>query len=169
MSIILHPFGPADFDRLISWIADEKSLLQFAGPILKYPLTREQLQHYLEDPDRQAFAVAEGETGKIIGHSEIYHAGTALPRLCRLFIGEKSYRGRGYGKALVEKLLEICFSNEHTRAVELNVYSWNLPAIKCYEKVGFRFNPSGEKVFRVGEEEWLSQNMVIWRRDVLEM
>jgi RimJ/RimL family protein N-acetyltransferase len=38
---------------------------------------------------------------------------------------------------VVNLLLVYVFSNLNRTEVELNVFDWNITAIKCYEKVGF--------------------------------
>ena len=60
--IRLEPFATSDFNKLISWVDSEEDLIQFAGPIFKFPLTERQLEKYLEDKSRFAFKVIETES-----------------------------------------------------------------------------------------------------------
>ncbi len=55
--IFLHEFTHKDFENLISWVNNEKELIQFAGPIFSFPLTKEQLNDYLKDPNRYPFKI----------------------------------------------------------------------------------------------------------------
>jgi len=50
---------------------------------------------------------------------------------------EPVYRGQGVNKLIIEKLVE--WSREKgLKEIRLQVYSDNLPALRAYEKVGFR-------------------------------
>ena len=44
---------------------------------------------------------------------------------------------------------------------ELNVFDWNIEAIKCYEKVGFVINPDKKNERRIKDEIWTAINMSI--------
>jgi RimJ/RimL family protein N-acetyltransferase len=54
-----------------------------------------------------------------------------------LFIGEASMRGKGYGTDAIEVLLRICFEELDMHKVSLDVFSYNEPAVRLYEKLGF--------------------------------
>jgi len=50
---------------------------------------------------------------------------------------EPVYRGQGVNKLIIEKLVE--WSREKgLKEIRLQVYSDNLPAMRAYEKVGFK-------------------------------
>lgn len=53
-------------------------------------------------------------------------------------IGDKSYWGRGYGTDATEVLVRYGFYELNLNRIELQVYSYNLRAIRSYEKLGFR-------------------------------
>lgn len=158
--IKLEPFTKVDFNRLISWIDSEEDLIQFAGPAFTFPLTEYQLQKYLENKNSKPFKIIEQSSQKVIGHCEIYLAETSA-KLCRILIGEKSFRGKGLGLEIVDRLLEKCFKEFNYSLVELNVYDWNTGAIKCYKKAGFVVNPQKSKTIEVNNKTWTSINMFI--------
>ena len=163
--IALEPFGPEDFDRLISSVDSKESLVQFAGSYFDYPLTRDQLRSYLQDELRTIFRVLELESGAIIGHAEIFEVEEQMLRLCRVLIFEEELRGKGYGQEIIKQLLQKGFARPKVDVVELNVYKHNLPAIRCYEKCGFRRNPSGDKRIVIDEVEWISLNMILTKKE----
>ena len=158
--IRLGPFAKADFNKLISWVDSEEDLIQFAGPIFKFPLTERQLEKYLEDKNRFAFKVIETDPEQTIGHCEIYLT-EETAKLCRILIGEKSFRGKGLGLQIVNDLLEISFAHFDRPFIELNVYDWNVGAIKCYEKAGFAINKNKTSIIEVKGMLWNSLNMTI--------
>lgn len=95
--ITLQHFTDKDFDTLISWVDSEKELIQFAGPIFKFPLTVEQLIDYLKDHNRHPFKIVLKSSNLSIGHCEAYKTINDTVRLCRIIIGNKIYRGQVLG------------------------------------------------------------------------
>ncbi|MFT3902849.1 MAG: GNAT family protein [Niabella sp.] len=164
-SIKLETFSEADFDTLISWVKDEKELIQFAGPIFNFPLTKEQLHYYLADPKRHVFKVIHNKTNTVIGHCEVYKGNGQTCRLCRILIGNKIFRGKGYGTLLVKLLTEWSFEKLNVNSVDLNVYDFNTSAIKCYENAGFKRTGINEVTTQVNHETWYSYSMTISRED----
>lgn len=63
-------------------------------------------------------------------------------------------RGKGIGSELITKLIEYGFNTLKKERIILNVYSWNVGAIKCYEKVGFSKSEKPIKIVEVGNEKW---------------
>lgn len=55
-----------------------------------------------------------------------------------IVIGEKAYWNRGYGTEAVRTALRYAFFELGLNRVELETFSFNRRAIRCYEKVGFR-------------------------------
>ncbi len=153
----LEKFSENDFDNLISWIISKEDLIQFAGSIFDFPLSKEQLKKYILDPNVEAYKVMYENNH--IGHAEINVSENTSPKLCRILIGNSNYRGKGLGQKIVESLLEICKDKYGSTVVELNVFDWNENAIRCYEKVGFQFNREKQKEIIVNGKKWLSINM----------
>ncbi len=164
--IKLGPFTKSDFTRLISWIDNLEELVQFAGPNFSFPLATDQLEKYLADENSIVFKVIETRSNKTIGHCEIYKFESSA-KLCRILIGEKAYRGKGLGVEVVNLLLEKSFLHLNYSLAELNVYDWNISAIKCYEKSGFKINKDKTKTILVDGKPWTSLNMIITKTEWL--
>src|SRR5690606_28550895 len=111
-------------------------LIQFAGPIFSFPLTRDQLHKYLSDTDRSVFKIVN-EDGEVIGHCEAYDAKNTEVRLCRVLVGEPEFRGKGLGGIIINALANYAFMVMNASVASLNVFDWNVGAIRCYEKAGF--------------------------------
>jgi|SRR4051812_35671921 len=156
----LQQFNKTDFSRLISWIDSEEMLMQFAGGIFKFPLTQEQLADYLQDEKRIAFKVVTVDKDEVIGHAEVLKMDDMSVKICRVLIGDLSLRGKGYGQELMKKLVTFATKKLNATSIELNVYDWNVSAIKCYEKVGFKINSSKSKMVKFNEIEWFAVNMI---------
>jgi RimJ/RimL family protein N-acetyltransferase len=169
--IELKPFNKNDFQRLINWSSTEVILIQFAGPIFKFPLTIEQLENYVNARDRLPFKVIDSKTQDIIGHAEILSTcDSKTLKICRILIGDESKRGKGFGQKIIEELLKICFIDKKMNTVELNVFNWNTGAIMCYEKIGFKINPSKSFKSEVDGNIWTALNMIIeireWKNEI---
>ncbi|MBK8027449.1 MAG: GNAT family N-acetyltransferase [Chloroflexi bacterium] len=53
-------------------------------------------------------------------------------------IGDRDYRGHGYGSDALRLILNYAFSELALRRVSLTVMDYNTAAIKAYERVGFQ-------------------------------
>jgi RimJ/RimL family protein N-acetyltransferase len=157
--ISLENFSEDDFEKLISWISNEEDLIQFAGSIFNFPLTKEQLNDYIKIPGVNAYKVIFENIH--IGHAEINLTENNPPKLCRILVGDKNFRGKGLCQQIVNSLLNICKEKFNSKIVELNVFEWNESAIRCYEKVGFQFNREKQKEIVVDNKKWISINMII--------
>ena len=159
----LEKFERSDFDRLISWIDSEESMIQFSGPIFNYPITHEQLEKYSSADNRLAYKVIDTETNEVIGHAELnnisYHHKNA--RVCRVLVGDKDNRNKGFGKAIIKELVRIGFEELKLHRLDLGVYDFNKQAIKCYQNCGFEIEGLMRDSSRVGETYWSSYNMSI--------
>lgn len=100
--IRLEKFTADDFEQFISWMDTEKFMYQFGGASFSFPVSVEQLQHYIADPGHRIYRVVDSETNKVIGHGSISHhnAKNKSARLCRILIAEEQDRSKGYGRQL---------------------------------------------------------------------
>lgn len=161
--ITLHHFTPDDFQRLMGWIESEKFLTQFAGQIFEYPLTEEQLKKYYNTLNRKVFTVKLQETNTIIGHCELGNIDLKhrSATLCRLLIGEKTLRGKGFGQETVLETLRYGFEELGLHRIEVNVFSFNKGAIELYKKMGFKEEGVMRDYCRVQNEYWSCLKMSI--------
>lgn len=177
--IYLKPFIPDDYDFLNSWISNEHELIQFSGGIFQYPIDREQIKEYLNDSVRYSFKVIFTESydngllnTQIIGMAEIYRENNETAKLCRVLIGHPDMRDKGLGKKIIRLLLNKAFDDMACEYVHLNVYDWNVGAIKCYEQVGFVKNPLINQHVMVDGKQWTTINMSIdkcrWKSVIYE-
>jgi RimJ/RimL family protein N-acetyltransferase len=172
----LEPFGEEDFSRLLRWIDSRELLIQWAGPLLfHYPLDRSQLQCYLQnstgmEPRSMIFRAVDGAQAAV-GHIELgainRENGTAS--VCRVFV-DPAHRGKGIARSMVHALLAISFRKLDLHRIELKVYSFNLPAIRCYEAAGFLKEGMLRESVRVADRYWDTVLMGIlrdeWERGV---
>ncbi|MEM7171338.1 MAG: GNAT family protein [Pseudomonadota bacterium] len=171
-AVRLEPFTTGDIDRLISWIGDRESLLQWAGPSFTFPLSRDQLVAHLDkasrpEADRLVFKVVSSGDGTTVGHIELsaINRDHRNARLSRVLIGPDSRRGQGLAAQALNQILKIAFDDYDLNRVELYVYDFNADAIHCYERAGFRPEGLLREVVRHGDDFWNVQVMGLLARD----
>ncbi|WP_299291150.1 GNAT family protein [uncultured Mucilaginibacter sp.] len=129
------------FHFLSRWITNADLLFQFAGTEFSYPITEKQIEHYQhKNPDR-SFYIGLNKENEAVAFGEIIPQENNIPRIGRLLIGNPADRGKGFGTSFIHLLLAECKKRFQTETVELFVLEDNLPAIHCYQKIGFRFSP----------------------------
>lgn len=158
--IRLEKFDKEDYNNLISWIDTEETLIQIAGRQMVFPVTKEQLDDSQNDKNRFAFSIINQETGKSIGHCELYLMENSA-RIDRVIIGDSSMKGKRLCGQIMNLLLEYGFNTLNQPVLELNVFDWNAAAIRCYEKAGLRKNIDKTMEFEINGKKWIAFNMSI--------
>ena len=133
----------SDIGRFVSWLNDPEvteNLLIF------WPLTMKQEEKWFEDlskkePAEQPLAIEiETENGwELIGNSSLQEIDW-LNRSAEvgIFIGNKTYWGKGYGSTAMKLMLQFGFNRLNLNRIYLHVFETNPRAIRSYEKVGFK-------------------------------
>jgi RimJ/RimL family protein N-acetyltransferase len=155
MRIEISPFESGDIETVVDWNRGTGSefLSQWAGTGYSYPLTRDQIWQKMSRLKEEGSIVrlfridADSETGKrMIGTVELNEMG--MPRksamVCRFLISPRE-RGMGYGTIALSSLTDLAFSDYNYKMLRLKVFVYNKPAIRCYEKAGYKI---------VGQEIW---------------
>src|SRR4030095_6852794 len=120
---------------------------------------REQLAKNISEPNRRAYAIMEVITGKMIAYAEIYVTTENIASLDKIIIGDPKMRGKGIGQQIMQQLLFISFVILGVEIATLNVFDWNTPAIKCYEKAGFIINKEKTRTLEFKGVSWNVLNM----------
>jgi len=141
---MLLPYSDDHFSLLEQWVPDKNILFQYSGTYFHYPLSKEQIQDYLEKYPERRFYIGHTQKHGPYAFGEIIPKGTQPPRLARLLIGDPDLRGKGLGQLFVKELIIEATRLFHSRALDLFVLANNFGAIRCYQKVGFHFLPEGD-------------------------
>ncbi|NOS86469.1 MAG: GNAT family N-acetyltransferase [Ignavibacteria bacterium] len=159
MSIIITYLNRNDLPELLKWAEDERTMLLWCGPVFDFPLTIEQLKSYFSEtqkpgPCRLIFKAVD-ENGKIAGMCELgaISRRNCSASICRVFV-DKASRGKGIADKLISFILEYGFTELELIRIELNVYTFNTPAINCYEKLGFKREGLKRKSTKFENEFW---------------
>ena len=153
--VALGPYHRALIPLLWKWENDLPLGPLSGDPMV--PLTLEAVEadydkHHKELPkDSATFAVYERATLRPIGKTGL----SAINHMHRtaelgIVIGEPDCRGKGYGTEATRLLLDYAFTTLGLHNVFLRVYAYNAPAIRAYEKAGFREIGRRRQAHRIG-------------------
>ena len=154
----LRDFQMRDMPHLLQAIVDEKMLMQFAGPAYVFPLTAAQVVVDLHADNVRVFSMVTA-ADVVVGHAQMQVLSDSV-LLRRILIWDGSWRGQGWGQHMVRQLLEVAFAMPEVKQARLNVFAWNTPAIRCYQRLGFVTSTEPAKTVSVAGETWQSVGMV---------
>jgi RimJ/RimL family protein N-acetyltransferase len=157
--VVLAPFARADVARLVAWTPDARFLAQWAGPTLSFPLDAAQFEPlFAQDaaaPSALAWQLVDAAHGRALGHAELARVDRAAATgfVSRVLVGDPAARGRGVGGAAIRAIERVARERLGLRELTLNVFTWNAPAIACYEREGFE-REDVHATLPVGDERW---------------
>lgn len=131
-----------DMVTLYRWFSDSEFLkyYDYYPPI---PQTKDEVnktfKDYTEKKESKVFGIKMVQNDSIIGiagFDDIIFENSVATLF--IGIGNSSLRGKGYGKETMNLLLNYGFNNMKLHRIQLNVLEFNFPAIKLYEKSGFK-------------------------------
>jgi len=134
----LSPIDTNDAEKFTEWLNDMELLVNFQlyNGIISLENERAFLTELSKDHN---YSIIDLETNELIGNCgflEIDYVNQIAET--GIFIGNKNYRNKGYGTEALSLLLDYGFKALNFHNVMLKVYEYNVPAIRCYEKVGFK-------------------------------
>ncbi|MBN2354393.1 MAG: GNAT family N-acetyltransferase [Spirochaetales bacterium] len=134
----LAPIDENDVSLYTAWFNDlevTRNLLAFSWS-LNEKHERETLEKISKDNN---YGIHDLGNDALIGGVGL-HDLDFLHRRCEIgvFIGDKSYWGKGFGTEALHLLARFAFDYLNIRNIMLRVFEFNERAIKCYQKVGFK-------------------------------
>lgn len=141
-NIFLTSFKEGHLTYLEEWYNDILFLRNF-DVISAFPKSLEELKSTIKDlkesSDKFIFAVNYIKQNKIIGitgfENILWNNGTAT---IYIGIGNDAFRSQGLGQEALYLTMEFGFEELNFHRIQLTVLSYNTPAIKLYEKLGFK-------------------------------
>jgi len=130
----------SDIPAFVRWFNDPE-VRQYLSMYLPLSQAQEErwFERQLEDESGHVFAIETAE-GIHIGNVGLHGIDWKNRKaFCGIVIGEKAYWNQGYGADALRALLRFGFEELNLHRVFLHVYDFNGRAIRCYEKVGFRY------------------------------
>lgn len=134
----LSPVDPGDYGLFTRWVneLDAAVGMIFLAGIIGEEKEEEVMKRLSEGLN---FAIVDSATDMPVGSCGIPVIDERNSH-CQvgIFIGDADKRGKGYGTEAMALLCDYAFCVLNMHSVSLRVYSYNKPAIRCYEKVGFK-------------------------------
>ena len=139
--IILDTINKEDMPSLYKWFSNTE-FLSIYDYVLPIPMSKDKVDKMISDYNEEnnsivlAIRTTEGNIIGLAGYDDIIKDN----QVATLFIGigDENYLGKGYGKEAIFELLNYGFNTLNLYRIQLNVLSFNTPAITLYEKVGFK-------------------------------
>jgi ribosomal protein S18 acetylase RimI-like enzyme len=135
----LQPATDDDFRSVISWIPDGTACKLWAGPLVRFPLSLENLKEKLQYRPENTYSLKD-DKDVLLGFGQILEKADARIHLARIIISP-SHRHKGIGKQLCRLLMEAGRRQHGECEFSLNVYAENAKARNLYIKLGFRQHP----------------------------
>ncbi len=151
----LREYRKEDIPLKLSYINDPE-ILKYVEPGIPYPVTLNEELRWFEAlsafRDSYRFAIETAADSNYIGDCGINSIDwkNSIASVA-IFIGNSACRGKGYGTEAMKLLVDFAFRQVNINKIRLNVYSFNVGAIKSYEKCGFKIEGVlRQELFREG-------------------
>ena len=156
-SMTIRPYEPSDFDAMRDWLPDARAHAMWCANRFAHPLEQDNFEAVLrENAARSGDApfVAVADDGRVCGFFCYALNPDTRVGLLKFVVVDPARRGIGLGRAMLKLALEHAFNDTGARSVRLNVFPENLPALRCYEALGFTVERIDPGAFRFGDEAW---------------
>lgn len=164
----LRPFIlDRDFNEIKNWISDERTHAMWCANLIKYPLEKGNFDYMMSEAAAMygdSPYVATTNAGKVVGFFCYSVNLDTNEGMLKFVMVHPSKRGKGLGKAMLQLANEYAFYITKVDTVQLNVFSENTRARRCYESVGFVERKTDVDVFSFKDESWGRCNMVIKKK-----
>lgn len=138
----LREYRKEDINMRLIYINDTDTARSLT-PEVPYPMTLQEEEKWFASinalGDTYKFAIETLSDNQFIGGCSINEVDWKNSiATVGIFIGNKDYRGKGYGTDTMKVLMDFIFMQMNINKIRIIVYSYNEAAIKCYEKCGFK-------------------------------
>ena len=161
----LRPYIPSkDFQYIAGWIDNERDHALWCANNFPYPVTAQAFHTFLKKTMEQWMAcpfVVTDDGGNRIGFFRYALNTESSEGFLASVIVDNKLRGKGYGREMIQLALQYAFEITGAELVQLNVFSENTEAKRCYERVGFAERYVEKDVFTYKDELWSRCNMTI--------
>lgn len=139
--IYLSPVSSEDVEKYTEWMNDFETTDYIGQSTKIYTIENERkfLEGCSEKEEGVTLGIVKLDDDKMIGNCGLKDINiVARTATLGIFIGEKEEKSKGYGQEAIKLLLDYGFNYLNLHEINLDVYSFNKRAIRCYEKVGFK-------------------------------
>lgn len=138
--LFLSPISVDDAEKYVCWMNDRSVTDGLGNTVMMTTIEGE--KEWIVNAGKKGdvnFAIVRKEDDELLGNCSLMNI-DRINRKCTIgiFIGDEKNRSKGYGNEALKLLLNYAFNFQNMHNVNLNVFSFNKRAIKCYEKIGFK-------------------------------
>ncbi len=136
--LYLSPRSSEDVELYTKWLNDFETT-DYIGKSRDF-ITLDGEKKYLEEPiEAYVFSIVTLDEDKMIGNISLEKIDHLNQRgTLGIFIGEKDYRGKGYGTEAIKLILDYGFNYLNLKNIKLDLMEFNERAYFCYKKCGFK-------------------------------
>lgn len=134
----LSPYSVEYTELFYQWVNDIDviSTMVLANKTISLETERQFIQQLSKEHN---YLIVDKQTDKVIGGFGFFDIDHINQKATvGIIIGDKTYWNKGFGTDALRTLCSFGFNFLNLHNIMLTVYSFNLKAIKCYEKVGFK-------------------------------
>jgi len=134
-----HLYNPLYFN----WLRDVDIVKSIYRIDYLIPLQFSEVEAYVhslfKSKNDALFAIYYSPENKFIGTLKVGHINwrSGLADI-GIMIGDKSYHGKGLSKEVIYLACKYCFEVLSLRKITAGTPEFNIPMIKCFEKIGFK-------------------------------
>tara|TARA_B100000212_G_C27310669_1_gene505586 strand:- start:194 stop:730 length:537 start_codon:yes stop_codon:yes gene_type:complete len=136
--ISLESIDAEHIEQLRNW-RNDPSLRKYFREYreISYEMQKKWFDKIASDQNQVNFSIKDKQTGKLIGHCGLYYINwRARHGEFGIYIGDKNYRGLGYGSDALRQLCKYGFEELNLNKIWCEVYSNNL-SLDMYRHIGF--------------------------------
>jgi len=142
MDIKLKDLQPSDKAHFFLWIKD-KDVIRYSLSKFQKMNSESEISHWFDQLllDKSSYnkAIVDNSKGKFIGYAGIAQISeTNLSGEYFIFIGDKSYHGRGVGSFVTKEIVKHGFQELGLNRLMLTVSEKNIGALKAYKHANFK-------------------------------
>ena len=132
----------SDLLTVLGWISGEHECRMWAGPNIRYPATPDTAWQDMEASDGNAYVLVDAAS-RVVGFGQVLSREGNVLHLGRLIV-DPGLRGKGVGRDLCVRLMDMGCASQPTEYVTLNVYESNRAAVRLYQSLGFEIKERGD-------------------------
>jgi len=148
---MIRPATPADIPGIVQLI---RALADYEKLSHQVVVDEARLREHLFGPRPYAEVLLAEDGAQLVGYALFFHTYSTFLAQPSLYLEDlfvlPSYRGRGFGKALLARLARLAVERQCGR-FEWMVLDWNTPAIQFYESLGAALAPEWKLCRMTGE------------------
>ncbi len=153
-----------DFAEIKNWITDERTHAMWCANLINYPIEKDNFAKVMKEISERFVDspyVATSDEGELIGFFCYSVDLSNNEGMLKFIMNNPQYRGKGYGKEMLQLAVKYAFEITDVQAVQLNVFPENVRAKRCYESVGFTERKTDLNAFAYKDESWGRCNMIL--------